>query len=154
WPLHIATFGAYCAIWTFAVVTHFNVAEPERYDWSCALPNIFMVHAFGVCHRTTFNYVSWSISAELVAYLLFPLSLALWRFSKIAPILIALGALALLSAFDPWWTERTWDFGVVRVIPGFLFGMGLYAFKDKLARLPFAAILFWGAITLFFAALF
>ena len=154
WPLHIATLVAYCAIWAFATVTHFNVAEPERYDWSCALPNVFMAHSFGVCHRTTFNYVSWSISAELAAYLAFPLSLMLLRFSKIAPILIALSALALLSFFDPYWTERTWNFGAVRVIPGFLFGMGLYAFRSRLARLPFAAPLFWGALALFFVSLF
>jgi hypothetical protein len=86
--------------------------------------------------------VSWSISAEMLAYLLFPLFLILQNRHRALPLALALIMLALLYGAGPigpeprMWHQLTYDYGFVRVLPAFLMGMSLWGCRDLLRRLP------------------
>ncbi len=96
YPLHLATLLFYAAIGAAAVSGMLRVINPERYDFGDFLPNLLLVHAWGFGEGFTFNYVSWSVSAEFFCYLIFPLLLWLIRGSALRGAL-ALGLIALLA---------------------------------------------------------
>ena len=138
-PLHWVTLAFYAAI---GLVFAFDIVKAETpgiIDWSCFAQNALLLHAAGTCSNLSFNIVSWSISAEMTMYVLFPLLLFLMNRSLIGAIVLVaviFGALDLFTAAaggNPWW-EWTWDFGFIRALPSFLFGMVLYAGRDYLAR--------------------
>lgn len=142
-PLHWATMGFYVVVGlAYAKILQQAPPDADKYDWSCLPANAAAVHAWGVCKGLTFNHVSWSISAEMAMYLLFPvLFLPLLRMHKLAPAGAGLVAMAALFAVGPagpehrMWHEWTHDFGVLRAVPAFLIGMTLGACRQQLARL-------------------
>ena len=72
YPLHLLTLAFYLAI---AAVLQLGLARgenPARYPLSDIPAQLLMLHAV-VGERLTFNFPSWSLSAEMVCYLLFPL---------------------------------------------------------------------------------
>jgi peptidoglycan/LPS O-acetylase OafA/YrhL len=71
YPLHLATLAFYLAL---AGALHFGAARtdnPARYPLSDLPAQFLLLHAF-VGERLTFNFPSWSLSAEMFCYLLFP----------------------------------------------------------------------------------
>lgn len=49
------------------------ILSDRQYNPSLFIPNILLIQSWGWVNHTSFNVVSWSISAEWMAYLLFPL---------------------------------------------------------------------------------
>jgi peptidoglycan/LPS O-acetylase OafA/YrhL len=73
YPLHLITLLFYVAI---AVAMTYGLVKPDnpaKYDFQALIPNLLLIHGWGVVDHLTFNYPSWSISAEFFAYLAFPL---------------------------------------------------------------------------------
>ena len=71
YPLHLATLAFYLAL---AGALHFGAARtdnPARYPLSDLPAQFLLLHAF-IGERLTFNFPSWSLSAEMFCYLLFP----------------------------------------------------------------------------------
>ena len=71
YPLHLATLAFYMAL---AGALHFGAARtdnPARYPLSDLPAQFLLLHAF-IGERLTFNFPSWSLSAEMFCYLLFP----------------------------------------------------------------------------------
>lgn len=140
YPLHIATFGFYLLIGLLLWNGLGSAVDREKYDPAMIIPNLLMVHAWFPWGKISFNYVSWSISAELLAYVLFPLIawsiLRAGRIGALAAILILTVALALLS--EAWLekplTKLTWDAGALRAIPSFAFGVWLCRFGKLSGR--------------------
>jgi peptidoglycan/LPS O-acetylase OafA/YrhL len=94
--------------------------------------NLFLVHAWGTVGIESFNYPSWSVSAEVFVYLLFPiLFLIVRRLGWAGGFAVAALSMAGLSvAFAtysniPWWRATT-EFGCLRAVPSFLAGMAVY----------------------------
>jgi peptidoglycan/LPS O-acetylase OafA/YrhL len=141
-PLHYATLLFYLVIGFAAPRLGSDMGEPWRYRPDCLLPNLLFLQAFGTCSSYSFNHVSWSISAEMLAYLLFPLFLILLNRHRALPLALALIMLALLYGAGPigpeprMWHQLTYDYGFVRVLPAFLMGMSLWGCRDLLRRLP------------------
>jgi len=143
-PLHWATMAAFVvlAAWT-------------RVETTCAAQNLLLIHAWGMCERWSFNTVSWSISAEMGMYLLFPLIAPMVvkrsRAALTAAVLIAIALYALGPAGprDRWWYNWTTEFGVIRALPSFLFGAALFGLRAELARLPFARPILYGGLAMF-----
>lgn len=121
-PLHYATLLVYIAL-----AVAFSLNGP-RYDFRGIADNLAFTHAFA-CDARTFNHVSWSLSAEMFAYLCAPA--LLW----LGPYALTLGAVLLtvfVHAELGWWTW-TYDLGWLRCLPAFAIGMGLYSVRDFIA---------------------
>lgn len=101
------------------------------------------MHAWFPSGTISFNYFSWSVSAEFFVYLSFPV-VALAVRGRPAISLVAIVLLfALFAAYAQTQigmplTRLGWQAGVLRAIPNFAFGVWLEAHRDQLARL-FAA---------------
>ncbi len=156
-PLHWLTL-AFSATLGLAIALHLTKAEtPETYDFHCVVTNLLLLHATGLCSHLSFNGPSWSISAEFCMYALTPLFfLASRRGRPVAVVmwLVALLAVSILLSDGRSWYERTADFGYLRALPSFLFGIALFRYRDALQRVPHASALMLGMLTLFSVLLF
>jgi peptidoglycan/LPS O-acetylase OafA/YrhL len=154
-PLHWATLAVFVAIAAAGQAGWVNDRDPSRYDLQCLVPNIVFIQAWGVCHAQTYNFVSWAISAEMGLYLVLPL--LLWVAARGTPWLL-LGAAA--SGIGLWAVSRhgapfhqwTYDFGVLRAVPGFLLGMAAFGLRGRLGKLPAARWVMWGLVAAFVVA--
>jgi peptidoglycan/LPS O-acetylase OafA/YrhL len=136
YPLHLATLAFYVAI---ALVLHFGV-NPARYPFSDLPAQLLLLHAFDG-ERLTFNFPSWSLSAEMFCYVLFPVVAAIAARRKV--LIVALFVLSVLAnslyaeftETMPWadWINRG---GALRALPGFDLGVACYLFRGQIARWP------------------
>jgi peptidoglycan/LPS O-acetylase OafA/YrhL len=156
-PLHWATLLVFSLI-GIGIIFGLKVAEPDKYDWGCFLPNLLMVHSLNICDRLTFNYASWSISAEMLLYVAFPVLCLLLRMHRLAPLIVAGVVIAALASLAPageqgerFWVGWTHHWGFARAVPSFLVGMSLFAVRDGLKKIPHAGLLSWVALLAFVA---
>ncbi|ODR99854.1 hypothetical protein AUC68_01590 [Methyloceanibacter methanicus] len=132
YPLHLLTLMVYIALAVCAAYGLFSFENPDRYPADAIVPNLLLVHAWGVTDDLTFNYPSWSISAEFFVYLLFPvLLLATRRLGEISCLTLVIAMAAFVAAFisfcgDSPWTRATAEFGCLRALPSFFAGMVIY----------------------------
>jgi peptidoglycan/LPS O-acetylase OafA/YrhL len=140
YPLHLATLAFYVAL---AGALHFGVARtdnPARYPLSDLPAQFLLLHAF-VGERLTFNFPSWSLSAEMFCYLLFPAVAVIAQRRREAVIaLVVVTALtnslwAVAMGTVPWadWINKG---GAFRALPAFNLGIACYLFRDRIARWP------------------
>lgn len=140
YPLHLATLAFYVVI---ALALHFGLARtdnPARYPFSDLPAQLLLLHAFDG-ERLTFNFPSWSLSAEMLCYALFPVVAAITaRRKALIVLLVVLPALAnsLYAEFTdttPWadWINKG---GAFRALPGFNLGVACYLFRGQIAQWP------------------
>lgn len=140
YPLHLATLAFYVAI---ALAMHFGLAHgdnPARYPFTDIPAQLLLLHAIDGA-RLTFNFPSWSLSAEFFCYLLFPLLAIV--IARRRPLVLALVALPFiantlishLAGFEPWpdWINKG---GAFRALPAFNLGIACYLYRDRIAKLP------------------
>jgi peptidoglycan/LPS O-acetylase OafA/YrhL len=153
-PLHWATLLFYAAI---GATMFFGVKplDAGRFDWGCFIPNALLLHSAAVCRAVSFNTVSWSISAEMAMYLLFPVMALLVARMRGLPALVLAGALIVLLTLvsseagrQPWlsWASQ---WGCIRAIPSFLIGMSMFRNRDLLQRMPVPKLIAVAAFALF-----
>jgi peptidoglycan/LPS O-acetylase OafA/YrhL len=141
YPLHFVTLVyLICRAWVL------RSWSPQQ-DPNTIVPNLLLVHSYGITSRPTWNTPSWSISAEWAAYVIFPV-LSLWisklkRIGHVVLILIIiLGYLALLvwlpqdgrKPTGAVWLRgivASYGYGVVRGIAGFSLGMLVYGMYKR-----------------------
>jgi peptidoglycan/LPS O-acetylase OafA/YrhL len=92
------------------------------------LQHLLLIQGWPGGNGTTFNYVSWSVSTEFLAYLLLPLLLVLLRWGSwtlaIATVLAGLAVLLWLSTVDPArQLNQSAGLAVLRCLPSF--GLGI-----------------------------
>jgi peptidoglycan/LPS O-acetylase OafA/YrhL len=110
-------------------------------DPAAALPNLMLLHSFGVTQTLSLDFPSWSISAEWFLYLLFPtLAAFVLRIGPRGAIAAAIAfalALALtregLGMRD--WTHATFDLGLLRAVPSFVAGMAACVIVERATSL-------------------
>src|SRR5450432_1190408 len=141
YPLHLLTL-------IFCIVIFVPKFGWDQVDDPKAIPtNLLLIHSFGIHKIFTWNVPSWSISAEWWAYMVFPfLCLFLSRNKKLAiPLLLIFVVLVYLGII--YWIPRksfmdpklpalhnldsTFDFGFLRGLAGFVFGMLVYQFYQS-----------------------
>jgi peptidoglycan/LPS O-acetylase OafA/YrhL len=142
YPLHVLILllfvvTAIAANWSGGV----SVGSPQNIPLSGSdsvsafFANIFLVQGLDA-GKLSWNYPSWSISVEFMAYLLFPFVLpALWRANAAAKWILAALLLGLLGLFTYLAQDNfdQWDGPIVllRCFPEFLLGSLLYcAFRN------------------------
>jgi peptidoglycan/LPS O-acetylase OafA/YrhL len=131
YPLHLATL-------VLAIVS----GMLSDFSIDTVFQNIILVHAWNTTTHLSFNYPSWSVSAELFVYLLFPVFLFLVnRLGVWGSWLLPLASMAAIWwVFDEFdlgqWTHATYNFGCLRAMPSFLAGIVVY----RLATERFGAL--------------
>jgi peptidoglycan/LPS O-acetylase OafA/YrhL len=140
YPLHLATLAFYVAI---AVGLHLGLARGDhvaRYPLSDVPAQLLLLHAIDGA-RLTFNFPSWSLSAEFVCYVLFPLVAIVLARRK--PVILALVALpffantlvTIMAGSEPWpdWINKG---GAFRALPAFHLGIACCLYRDRIAAMP------------------
>ena len=124
YPMHAVTLAFFAALGLIAPVIGLHLDGAEKFDMSQLLPQVLLVHAW-VGSGETFNYPSWSISAEFLAYLSFPIIM----------ILAARPRLMLAVAGDV--STHLPDWRPMRILPEFLLGAGL---RELMGRYRFGVL--------------
>ncbi len=126
YPLHLFTCLVF--IFLFARPTDGGVAAV---NWNAAIWHLTALHSTGIVEAHALNFPSWSVSAELLAYLTFPAALW-WARRCSAPVALGTAVLALIltdrvvAARGADLFTLTNDGGVLRAVLGFWVGVGLY----------------------------
>ncbi len=144
YPMHVLTLCGMVAFGLLARRLHLTFAGPWSPDEFFNLPSgemprefmshLMMIHAWGAGDGLHFNAPSWSISAELFAYLMFPVFVFGLGAARRHPLRV-LGATALAviayatllgSVAHREIFEMSWNIGLLRIIPDFALGVVLY----------------------------
>lgn len=112
-------------------------SHPEWFDWGQLPAQLFLVQAYGAPGGLGWNAPTWSISALLGCYLVFPFVarrlIALNPFAVLATVagLYAVANLATWALLGSPIYQMPMQFGFVRALPLFLLGMGLAHFASR-----------------------
>ena len=128
WPVHAAMLLLVAGLLALQRLRGGSPTHPELYGAADFVRNLFMVHAWTMPIRVSWNTPAWSISCEWLAYLAYPLlAVTLLRGGgRRRAILVAglaMGGTALVcQGFD---APASANFGVVRIAGEFLGGCAL-----------------------------
>ena len=132
YPLHLATFLVFVGM-LFAAQRFGHAFAHSDVDYTArtAVENVLLVHAWGLEKKLSWNFVSWSISAEWFAYLfLFPLcAKVLSRLSRVTCGLIVLVCWLTLCVYCFLYNDGDvglTTFGALRIVPQFIAGYWLF----------------------------
>lgn len=130
YPLHLATLGYFVCV---GLAVELGLSSTggglDLFQWDALLPNLLLMQGWGLNDNLTFNYVSWSLSGEWLAYLLLPLLALAWRYAGLLGLALvtvaSYGGLELLVANGimpetHWVYADTW--GAYRVFADFSLG--------------------------------
>jgi len=144
YPLHLLTTLLFAGMAVVAMVIGFQFTNAAQLDFHMLPANLLLVQAWGMAPTWTFNGPSWTLSAELAAYLLLPLFLFLARrYGPLGLLAITIVYTAAMQAVRQHyglshWAEATYDFGQFRALAGFGFGVVVERFiAARNWRLPF-----------------
>ena len=136
WPPHLVMLALFVAFFLATTAVGLAPQNPQWFQWDQLLPQIFLVQAWFVPGTSGWNMPTWTLSALIASYALFPM---VWR--KVAasarPLrLLAMGVCvwiiidqAALMAFGVHGYQLPLRFGLIRGVPLFLIGV-------LVARLP------------------
>jgi peptidoglycan/LPS O-acetylase OafA/YrhL len=129
YPLYLVTLGFFVFVALAVDYDLVSTDNPQRYDWSALLPNLLLLHAWGLTDNLTFNYVSWSLSSEWFCYLLLPGVVIAYRMAGVAGLVVVaftsilaleVGIAAGFIPFNSWLEANTW--GAYRAFADFVLG--------------------------------
>lgn len=137
YPLHLATLAFYVAIGVLIALGKFVPASTSKYDTAEIVPNLLMIHAWFPHGHLSYNYASWSISAEFFVYLLFPVILFVvsrgFAVGFAWLLVTSAGAVAIGElVFDKALPELTTDMGCLRAVPSFSLGVWTWIHRGRL----------------------
>jgi peptidoglycan/LPS O-acetylase OafA/YrhL len=127
YPLHLVTLLVVIIIFVVRSLTFndfFNIPYNNVYYF---LLNILFVHGIGFEHGFSFNAPSWSVSTEIVAYLLF--FLILFKFNKKYFVCFVCLIFIGLSIHDTKLQYPIFNENIARVLIGFFMGCVTYKFN-------------------------
>ena len=135
YPLHLATLVSLVVInglsyYLLDLESFFN----ERKSIESLSTNIFLLHGWGFHETNTWNIPSWSISAEMFAYIIFPVLIVSYsKSSLLANIVYFLISVAMyVFIFINYENvEGGADTNILRCMSGFLLGMVMFNVYDK-----------------------
>lgn len=131
YPVHIFTLILFC-LGLLIMRSQGWPTHENAFSLNDLIHHIFLVHAWNLADRLSYNMVSWSISAEWFAYLCFPVVIVFGIRLKdpLKYILLALGLMAGLWLWVEMNTKLTLTqlspAGIFRIIPEFTLGVALY----------------------------
>ena len=133
YPLHLMTTGFFVLV---AIALSFGVIQSQgadggmsRYNWAELPANLLLLQAWGITNDLTFNYVSWSLSAEWFCYLMLPVIIFAARrggllglFALLVLVIALLETLVAmkLMPYQSWMQASIW--GAYRAFADFTMG--------------------------------
>ncbi|KXU87883.1 hypothetical protein CI15_14315 [Paraburkholderia monticola] len=132
YPMHLLTFLVFVGLWFVAKhIGHEFAHSDVVYTARTAVENALLVQAWGLEGKLSWNFVSWSISAEWFAYLfLFPLcAKVLSRLSRATCGVLVLLCWLMLCLYCFLYNDGALElttFGALRIVPQFLAGYWLF----------------------------
>jgi peptidoglycan/LPS O-acetylase OafA/YrhL len=139
YPVHMAMIVLLAALLGGAWLMHIHPREPQRFGAQELLSHLALIQAWGGSDRWSWNYPSWSISAEWAGYLAFPLLWAVVRPRRGIglAVVIVLAVAGLVEAYrlarlENW--SLTYDGGLIRFFPEFVAGMAIVPLVDTWPR--------------------
>jgi peptidoglycan/LPS O-acetylase OafA/YrhL len=156
YPLYLVSLLFFVLVATVMVMGIVTPDNPARYDLTLLPYHLLLVQSWGFIDSLTFNYVAWAISALWLMYLVFPVFIAAVKrypgASIIAvPVLLFIDDYLITSATGLSITQiQQHNFGFLRAIPSFLFGVWMVHAGEIRMKPAIAISLFWATtITLF-----
>lgn len=140
WPLHISILSAFILVDILQLFV--DVGDAAQYKPFSApgegieviIANIFMVHSLNLFDQLSLNGPSWSISVEFYTYIIFASILCLFK-NYALKIFIGLSVISALTLYHLNGSlYATYNFGLLRCIFGFSFGV--FSWKLYCASLP------------------
>lgn len=145
-PLHLLTLFVLIAVWSaFSALGKPSNHEPS-FEVRCIVESVLFLHAIIPCgNGIVFHSATWSIGAEMVMYLIFPIFA--WMAFRTKAGFIAATFLALLAAIMVDSMEnagpRSWIdlWPPFRALPSFMFGITLFCLRDRIRKIPMPGLL-------------
>ena len=131
-PLHLVTLGIITSIFMIARRLDLPMSSPPDLSAKCLISALLLFHSLNSCGASVPNSVSWSISAEMVMYLTFPLVTIIFRRSRAIRISTVIATATLLIYVSGGVTNLTTTFYFWRAITPFMFGVALYYERNDL----------------------
>ncbi len=129
YPLHFFTVLVFVSIYLLAGIIDEN-ANLVGQNWQQLPFHVFLLHAWGVIDSHSWNFPSWSVSAEYFAYLLFPLFLQVTRIPALvglfASYCLFLSVYFVLANYDISLTSLMFNYGILRIFVEFSVGVFVY----------------------------
>ena len=135
WPAHALVLAGFVVLTTVAVALGLGPEHPERFGLADLVSQLALTHAWGFSQNAGWNEPSWTLSALVACYALFPVA---WRLSGPlhgrasavvgAAVVLAAGAAGSLILLDHSVRDLPFQFGVFRAVPLFLAGLLLARF--------------------------
>jgi len=123
YPIHLVSL--LMMVWFISEFPVLKEIQPNRYSELNVIRQVFMIHAWSQKVELTWNFVSWSVSAEWLVYLMFPLIAVLMsRVNSIkSSSLVMFGIMIIYSTFVIIADFRLhYNYGLYRVICEFVLG--------------------------------
>ncbi|MHB8285978.1 MAG: acyltransferase family protein [Caulobacteraceae bacterium] len=146
-PAHLIMICAFIAMLALTTLVGIKPLHPEYLSWKDLPSELFLVQGFGVPGGEGWNSPTWSLSALLGCYALFPI---IWRAqAKIRqPVVVLAMAVALLILADVASSRligrRIYEFpstlGIGRAVPLFLVGVALARVSESVFIRPRLAV--------------
>lgn len=153
WPSHLVMLALFVVFFVSTSALGLTPQNPQWFQWDQLLPQVFLVQAWFVPGTSGWNIPTWTLSALIAAYALFP---TVWRQVAKTPRpfqLLVMGVcawvaidFAALEIFGAPSYQLPLRFGLVRGVPLFMIGL-------LVARLPVTALARRQALPLAIAAL-
>ena len=145
-PLHWLTLLASVVMWSMFVLLDYSATHPS-FEPQCIAETALLLHSFLSCGKP-FNGVTWSISAEMVMYIAFPVVAVIG--ARSAQLLLGIGLTCLTMMMTVVVSQHEWKLlgsswielsPVLRALPSFVFGAALFYNSTIVSRLPAPALI-------------
>ncbi len=137
YPVHLFTLLLFLAAILVAKFAGITLTMPEFFNAPDFAKNLFLVQAWSVPVKPSWNTLSWSVSCEWLAYLTFPCCLVIFRGRGTAMLITSYLLLAtiLCNLTEIFSFTSTYSYGVLRI--AFEFNIGIisfYLYKNNFGR--------------------
>jgi len=135
YPLHLVVYALNVVVWAVLLTQRDSDTAPS-FSADCMVAGALLVQSVYDCGGYSFNGVTWSISVEMVMYLLLPLLIAIGARSRVA--LTALSIVATCALVVAIYPSQRWAEApeILRGLAGFSFGYLVFKLKHLLPTVP------------------